>query len=100
MDIKVLPHLAYVATLPCETLLPAKHALNDTLQGSVATYLRYGEVLNSQIKKGSLLSLQVKKKFKSANIWQSYKQNRDYLAQFSSVLARRIQCMRQPRSRL
>jgi len=61
MDIKVLPHLAYVATLPCETLLPAKHALNDTLQGSVATYLRYGEVLNSQIKKGSLLSLQVKK---------------------------------------
>ena len=58
--LKVLPHLACVATLPCETLLPAKHALNDTLQGSVATYLTYCEVFNSQIKKGSLLSLPVK----------------------------------------
>jgi len=29
-------HLAYVATLPCETLMSAKQATNDKLQGSVA----------------------------------------------------------------
>ena len=39
MDIKNPTHLAYVATLPCETLVPAKQALNDKLQGSVAAYL-------------------------------------------------------------
>jgi len=31
-------HLAYVATLPCETLMSAKQAINDKLQGIVATY--------------------------------------------------------------
>ena len=36
--LKVQPHLAYVATLPCETLMSAKQAINDKLQGSVATY--------------------------------------------------------------
>ena len=50
------PHLAYVATLPCETLLSAKQALNDKLQGSVAAYLSCGGVVNKQIKKGLLLS--------------------------------------------
>jgi len=55
-------HLAYVATLPCETLVSAKQAINDKLQGSVATYLRCGGVVNNQIKKGLLLSLRVKKK--------------------------------------
>ena len=35
--IKLPTHLAYVATLPCETLMSA---INDKLQGSVATYLR------------------------------------------------------------
>ena len=35
---KIPPHLAYyVATLPCETLMSAKQAINDILQGSVAT---------------------------------------------------------------
>jgi len=33
---KIPPHLAYVATLPCETLMSAKQAINDILQGSVA----------------------------------------------------------------
>jgi len=33
------PHLAYVATLPRETLMSAKEAINDKLQGSVATYI-------------------------------------------------------------
>jgi len=35
---KIPPHLAYVATLPCETLMSAKQAVNDKIQGSVATY--------------------------------------------------------------
>jgi len=41
--------------------MSAKHAINDKLQGSVATYLRCGEVVKNQIKKGLLLSLSVKK---------------------------------------
>ena len=53
-------HLAYVATLPCEKLMSAKQAINDKLQGSVATYLRCGGVVNNQIKKGLLLSVRVK----------------------------------------
>jgi len=61
MDIrpKFPPHLAYVATPPCQTLMSAKQALNDKLQGSVATYLRYGGVVNNRIKKGLLLGVQV-----------------------------------------
>jgi len=51
----------YVATLPCATLMSAKQALNDKLQGSVAAYLRCGWVVNNQIKKGLLLSLRMKK---------------------------------------
>jgi len=39
--------------------MSAKHAINDKLQGSVATYLECGGVVNNQIKKGLLLSLQV-----------------------------------------
>jgi len=52
-------HLAYVATLPYETLMSAKHALNDKLQCSVVAYLRWGGVVNNQIKKGLLLSVWV-----------------------------------------
>jgi len=55
---KIPPHLAYVATLPCETLMSAKQAINDKSLGNiVATYLRCGRVVNNQIKKGLLLSL-------------------------------------------
>jgi len=36
--LKIPAHLAYAATLLCETLMPAKQAINDKLQGSVATY--------------------------------------------------------------
>jgi len=43
---KIPMHLAYVATLPCETLMSAKQAINDKLEGSVATYLRCGGVVN------------------------------------------------------
>jgi len=51
--LKLLPHLEYVATLPCETIMSAKQAaINDKLQ-----VLRYSGVVNNQIKKGFLLSL-------------------------------------------
>jgi len=39
--------------------MSAKHAINDKLQGSVATYLRCGRVVNNKIKKDLLLSLWV-----------------------------------------
>jgi len=55
--LKIPPHLAYVATLPCEALMSTKQAVNDNLQGSVATYLRCGGVANKQIKKVLLPSL-------------------------------------------
>jgi len=47
---KIPPHLAYVATLLCKTLMSAKQTVNDKLQGSVVTYLRCGGVGNNQIK--------------------------------------------------
>ena len=37
---KIPSHFAYVATLPCETLMSAKQTINDKLQGSVATSAR------------------------------------------------------------
>jgi len=46
--LKIPPHVACVATLPCETLLSAKQAINDKLQGSVATYIRCGGTVNIQ----------------------------------------------------
>jgi len=61
MHIKIPTALAYVATLPCETLMSAKETINDKLQGSVATYLRYGGLISNQIKIGLLLSLSGKK---------------------------------------
>ena len=61
--------------------MSAKQAINDKLQDSVAVYLRCGRVVNSQIKKGLLLSLRVNF-FKSVNIWQCYKQERDCLVHF------------------
>jgi len=42
----------------------SKQAINDKVQGSVATYWRYGGVINNQIEKGLLLSMWVKKNFK------------------------------------
>jgi len=79
--IKLPPHLAYVATLPCETLMSA---INDKLQGSVATYLRWDGVVNNQIKKKLLASFRVNF-FKLVNIWQSYKQQRGCLMHFAHL---------------
>jgi len=41
--------------------MSAERAISDKSQGSVATYLRCGGVVNNQIKKGLLLSVRVKK---------------------------------------
>ena len=54
---KIPPSLTYVATLPGETLMSAKHTINDKLQGNVAVHLRCSGIVSNQIKKGSLLSL-------------------------------------------
>jgi len=74
--------LAYVATLPCETLMSAKQASNDKLQNSVATYLRCGGVLNNQIKK--LLSVRVKN-FVTGKYLDSDKQERGCLMHFARL---------------
>ena len=67
--------------------MSAKQTIINKLQGSVATYLRCGGVVNNQTKKGLLLSLSVKKMLKSVNIWQSYKQERDCFVHFLRLLA-------------
>jgi len=66
--------------------MSVKQAINDKLQGTVATCLRFGGVINNQIKKGLLVTLWVKK-LKSANISQSRKQKRDWLVHFLRLLA-------------
>ena len=58
--------------------------INNKLQGNIFKVLW---VVNSQIKKGLLLSLSVNFLLKSANIWQSYKKERDCLVHFLRVLA-------------
>ena len=75
--------------------MPAEQAINDKLQGSVAAYLKCGGVVNNQIKKGSLLSLRVKKieignylAKLQAKTWLS----RALSSSFISVLARRASC--------
>jgi len=67
--------------------MSAKQAIDDKLQGSEATYVRCGGVVNNQIKKGILQSLWVKIFFKSVNIWQSYKQERECFVKFLHLLA-------------
>ena len=63
-----------------------KPAINDYLQGTVATYLSCGGVGNDQIKNGLLLSLSVKEFLKSANMWQRYNQERGCLMHFVAFL--------------
>jgi len=49
----------------------AKQANNDKLQGSVAAYLRCGELVNNRMKKGVLLSLRVQKNWSTLYIFIS-----------------------------
>ena len=66
--------------------MSAKEAVNDKLQGSVATYLRYGGVVNNRIKKRLLLCVCERTIFfKSVNIWQSHKQERSCLMHFARL---------------
>jgi len=68
--------------------MSAKQAINDKLQGSVATDLRCGWVVNNQIKKGLLLSLRVNF-FYNRLIFGSVtiKQERDCFVHFLRLLA-------------
>ena len=72
----VINNLTYVATLPCKTHVTKQQAINDKLQGSLATHLRCDDAVNNRIKKGLLLRL------KAVHIWQSWKQERDFLLHF------------------
>ena len=73
--------------------MSAKQAINDKLQGNVATYLRRGGVVNNQIKKGLLLSRSVKYCFLIGKYWAKLQArtrlSRALSSSFSSVLARR-----------
>jgi len=53
--LKIPSHLAYVATLPRETLMSAKQTIDDKIQCSVATYLRCGGVVNNKLRKAYVL---------------------------------------------
>jgi len=94
--LKIPPHLACVATLPCETLMSAKQA-NDKLQGSVATM--YMSLLVIKLRN---VYLWVKKKLKSVNFWESYKQERGCLMHFvrlvNTLLKEEVHTKRQSRS--
>ena len=86
---KIPPHIACVATLPCETLMSAKQASNDKLQGSEATYLRcmLAGLLITKLGKVYCWVCQWIFFCKSVNIWRSYKQERDCLVHFLRLLA-------------
>ena len=51
--------------------MSAKQAINDKLQGSVATYARCGGMFNIHLTANLLRNLPVKK-CKSVKIWQNY----------------------------
>jgi len=56
--------------------MSGKQGINDKLQGSVATYLRFGGIL---ITKWFIAECVGEFLFKSVNTWQSYKQERGCL---------------------
>jgi len=98
--LNIPPHLAYVATLPCETLMSAKQAINDKLQSSVATYLRYGGVVDNQINKGLLLSVRVKMFLNGeylANLQPRAWLSHAHFAPGQHIAKRRRKCTRQSR---
>jgi len=67
--------------------MSAKQAINDKLQRGVATYLKcVVKFLITKLKNGLLLTVWVKIVFKSVNIWQSYKQERDCLVHFARLV--------------
>ena len=59
--------------------MSAKQAIDDKLQGSVATYLRCGGVVNNQIKKSLLLSVTVSKEISKIGEYLAKLQARTWL---------------------
>jgi len=59
--LRTVPHLKYVATLPCNLSLMACFADNNVSQGSVATYARCGGIFNIRLTANLLRNLRVKK---------------------------------------
>ena len=64
--------------------MSAKQAINDKLQGSVATYLKCGGLLISELRKVYCWVCEWNF-FKSVNIWQSYKKQSDSLMHFARL---------------
>ena len=65
--------------------MTAKQAINDKLQGSVATYLGCDGVVNNQIKNGLLLSLWGIFFNRWVLFWQSYRQERGCFLHFARL---------------
>ena len=85
--LKIPPLLAYVATLPCETLMFGNKRLT-IIQGSVATYSRCCGLLINKLRKVNKGPSLKKFFFKSVNIWQSYMQERGCLMHFMRLATR------------
>jgi len=66
--INTLPRLKYVATLPCDLSLMACFADINVSQGSVATYARYGGIINISLIANVPRNLPMKKILKSVKI--------------------------------
>jgi len=78
--------LASVSTLPCENVNVTKQATNNKLHGSVDTRLRCGGVVNNTVIRGfAATSVGEKKVLKSANIWESYEQERGCLVHVVAI---------------
>jgi len=63
--------------------MSAKEAVNDKLQGSVATYLRCGGLLITELRNVYCCVCERTIFFKSVNIWQSHKQERGCLVHYA-----------------
>jgi len=79
--------------------MSAKQTINDKLQASVATYLRYGGVVNNQIKNGLRVE-KIKIGEYSANLQATARLSHALCApgQHTAKSLRRRKCTRQPRS--
>ena len=86
---KILPLLAYVATLPCKTLMSENKRLTINYK-AVYSYIfkvAYVGVVNNQVKKVFIAKSASEKFLKSVNIYQTYKQERGCIEHFLRLLA-------------
>ena len=84
--LKIPPHLVYVATLPCETLMSAKPANNDKLQGNCSFFKFVVELLMTKWRKVYCWVCEWKK-IKIGKYLAKFKQERDCLMHFLRLLA-------------